>query len=82
MIGFFFRGNERKTLVQDLQGQVISKKEICLSQRVRVLGIRDKDRRQRRKEKEKGTRKWVKRELFQRDKRLPLDKENTDMALR
>lgn len=51
------------------QDQVLSKEEIYLPQRDKGQGARDKDRRQRTREKENGV-------LFQRDKGLPLDKEN------
>jgi hypothetical protein len=57
-------------------------KEIYLLQKDRRQGIREKDRRWGMRKKGKGAKGKRERYLPQRDKGLPLDKEETDMAHR
>ena len=59
------------------QDQVLSTEEIYLLQRDKGRGIRDKDRRWRMRTEGKGTWEMGKGYLSQRDKGLPLDREET-----
>lgn len=65
---------KEKVSAQDPHDQVLRPKEVYLSQKDRRQELRDKHRRQTITERRRGTRKgWE--TLFQRDKRLPLDRE-------
>ena len=63
-------------------GSGLPRAKIYLPERDSEQGIRDKDRRQRMREKGKGTTEMEERYLPQRDKGLLLDREEIDMAHR
>jgi hypothetical protein len=66
-----------KVSAQDSQDPVLSTNEICLPQRDRGQGTRDKDRRQRMREQEKGTREREEKYVSLEVKGLPLESRQT-----
>lgn len=78
----FLLSVEEKLSLPDPQGHVLStKKDLFASEGLRAC-LRDKDRRQRLREKGKQTTKRGQRCLSHGRQRLPLDREETDIAYR